>query len=89
MRLIEVVQASVRDTTILVTLCIMIGALFVGFYGSYYHDQNYLYTYALIMFIGFIVGFFGNKIYFEATVPSILLIVLSVFQAEMLRRGIR
>lgn len=86
MNLIQVIDNS-KDATAITSLTIVIVVLFIGAYGSFKNERNYLITFALILIIATIVGFVGKAAIYTSLGFNIVLIILALTQSEMLRRG--
>lgn len=85
--LIHTLQGSYSDNVYVAVEAIIVLTIFIGVYGSYKHDRNYLITCALILVINIIVGIFAKNFPYYSTAGSVLLIVLTVAQSELIKRG--
>lgn len=62
---------------------------FLGAYGSYKHNRTYLLTFALIYFIAVILQAFSTVLPDWSATVTVAFLVLTIVQAELLRRGHR
>lgn len=76
-----------RDTVAIVSLAITGVILFLGAYGSFKHDRSLLTTFAVIAMVAIIIGFVSKASIYVSLGTSIVLIILSLTQAELIKRG--
>lgn len=78
------------DVLLIVQLSISLAVVFLlGLQGSYRHNRVHMLTFAIILGICFIVGFFGKNVFYASQGAGIALVILAVLQAELLRREYR
>lgn len=85
--MINTLKGSYSDNVYVAVEAIIVLTIFIGVWGSYKHDRNYLITCALILFLNIIVGIFAKNFPYYSTGASVVLIVLTVAQSELIKRG--
>lgn len=75
-----------NKTQSMVAHIINLAIMFLGAYGSWLSNRIYLYVFALILLISTIVGSLAVADYVSIGF-IVILIILSLSQAELLRRG--
>ena len=85
--LIKLLEASSKDTTAIVSLALTGAVLFMNAYGAFYHNRSWLSTFAAIAIIAMIVGFVSKAPIYVTLGMSIVLIILSLAQSELLKRN--
>lgn len=78
------------DKTYVAFLGITIALLFVGAYGSYTHNRDFLNIFAIILIgamILMIAGVLGQSIHYSPLGTNVVLVILALAQGELIRRG--
>lgn len=85
--MVNLIKAQVRNNTAIVSAGISIAVVFLGAYGSSKHDRSLLMTFSVILIVATIVGFVSNVGLYLTLGMSIVLIILSLTQTELIKRG--